>query len=126
MLWGELFVLLTLLSLFTYTDKSCLIAVVGLIMWTALEKVIYQFGVVEANGTLLITLIFTIYMVIAWYFFGGWLFIGLFVIAILTMLWTTSDVTDPYTFKAGKNILYGSGLVLLWLSYFWSSQGAES
>ena len=118
MFWGEVFVGITLLTLFTYKNKACLVAVVGLIMWTGLEKVIYQYGVIETDGTQLITFIFFVYSVLAWYFFKGWLFVVLMLSALLTMLWTTSSVTDPYTFKAGKNILYGADLVSVWLNYY--------
>ncbi len=107
-------------------DRVCLLGVAGLLMWTALEKVIYQYGVIETNGTLAITFLFIGYNLIALYYFRHHLFFGLTVIGALTIAWTLWYSGDAYTFKATKNALYIAGLLWVTCIYIWPRRLSHS
>lgn len=115
---GALYLGVTLATLIgTRKQKVCLLGSVALLMWTGLEKGIYQFGVVEVEDTQLITSVFVLYVIIAGYYFKHWLFLALAGVGLGALLWTTKGGLNAYDFKAGKNALFLLGLVLVWVSY---------
>ncbi len=117
MYWGEFYFALTLLLIYSVRSNSnCLIAAVGLLMWTVLEKVIYKFGVVE-SGTISITILFVIYNLIALICLKRHLFGVLCLIGVATISWTLI-AENALLFKEVKNGIYFGGLSLVWLSYF--------
>lgn len=95
-------------------------------MWTGLEKLIYQYGIIETDGTLWITAVFGFYVIIADYYFKKPLiFMPLGGVALGTLLWTTVGEAEPYEFKKVKNILYAVGLVAICLNHWLSSLASE-
>ena len=125
MYWGELFLGFTLATLLgVYRLIPARVAVVGLLMWTALEKIIYQFDVVELAGTLLITGIFLLYNLVALVVFRRLVFIYMLAGGCVAIAWTlVCAECSAYLFKAGKNVDYAACLVSVWVSYFSSRAG---
>ena len=116
MWWGAFWLACTILVFtLTWKSKAHRLATVCLFMWTVLEKVIYQYGVVESE-TSYITLAFILACAVVYRQHPG-LFAFLIFSGILTIVWTLYGVVDPYLFKEVKNGIYGLDLLVVWLSY---------
>jgi len=128
MYWGYFYLACTFLTLwYVRNDPPCLVGAVGLLMWTGLEKLIYQYGIIETDGTLWITAVFWAYVIIADIFFKKPLiFMPLGGVALGTLLWTTVGEAEPYEFKKVKNMLYAVGLVAICLNHWLLSRPSSS
>ncbi len=98
-------------------SKPHLIGAVGLLMWMALEKVIYQYGVVESSGTTSITAIYLVYMVVAAWYLRELFIWGLAALGVVAIAWSGVGVSDAYLFKSVKNGIYLTGLLATWMNY---------
>ncbi len=95
-------------------------------MWTALEKIIYQFGIIEVSGSIAISIIFFSYSFVASAYIKSRLFTILCVLSLSAIAWTVLyEGQDAYLFKAVKNGLFLVGIGAVWMSYIWFLWGAR-
>ena len=122
MYWGIFWQALTLATFpFVLKNKPAGIALFGLALWSLLEKVIYEKGAVESEGTFYITIAYCIYCVLSYLVVRSYLILWCLLIGYLTLLWAMFyGGSDAYLFKAIKNGLYGLALGAIWLS-LWST-----
>lgn len=103
-----------------------MVGAVGLFMWTVMERVIYERGAVESEGTLVITYLFIGHLTLAYLSLRHWLYPVLMMLAGATIIWTWIGVDDAYTFKAGKNLLFDTGLLCVWIARWSGSRSSSS
>lgn len=115
MFWGELYGLLTLLTLWVaLKDKDAGIALFGLGMWLGLANIMNEPGIVHRDMSVIIDIGLAVYCLGALALRWTSLMATLFVISVGAGFWSLYG--PELFFKDAKNLMLLGGLIAIWIS----------
>lgn len=84
-----------------------------------MAKIVYSYGEVETAGRLAAAVVYIFFCLVLYGVYRARLFLQLAALGICAVVWINYQTTSAYYLKAGLNLIWTAGPILIW-KYFYS------
>ena len=116
--WAWLYIGVSAITLITVRNSSVhLHAATALLFWQVFGMTVYHYNEIETVGRSLAAILFTLMSIVLYKVHRRSLFLLFILLGAAAVGWSLLYNVDPYTFKAGLNGIWLTGVISTWISF---------